>query len=363
MENTLIQFLKIGFIAVALITQSSNAVTGPELYPGERALYTAAAKEGTVSSYDTGPEWANWKALFRAFQARYPGIAITYNDLGSAATVVALENEKRKPLADTAYYFAASAAEASKRGLTAPFRPINIGKIDEILRDADGGWFPVHSLTVAFIVNRALVKTVPMSWADLLRPEYKESIVYLNPKSTGVGQAIVFAASHANGGDNEKVDPGVSFLTKLHQSSNVKSVEATSPYAQFVAGKIPIWIGYENDGLKAKLIDKMGDQVAVVIPREASIAAPYAMSLVKGAQHPNAAKLWLNFVMSDIGQKLFAEGFVRPIRPDVVLPREVRQNLPYAPQIRHLSIESAMRLKTYIDDAWTARVSSGTAKQ
>ena len=94
------------------------AQEGPELYPGERALYTEAAKEGIVVSFDTGPEWANWKVLFREFKKRYPEIEMTYNDLGSAATVVALDKSRRRPQADTAYYFAASAVDAVKKALT-----------------------------------------------------------------------------------------------------------------------------------------------------------------------------------------------------------------------------------------------------
>ena len=54
---------------------------GPELYAGEKALYEAARKEGMCVSFDTGPEWANWKALFREFKQRYPDIELTYNDL------------------------------------------------------------------------------------------------------------------------------------------------------------------------------------------------------------------------------------------------------------------------------------------
>ena len=51
----------------------------------QKELYEAAKKEGMVVSFDTGPEWANWKSLFRDFKKRYPDIEMTYNDIGSAA--------------------------------------------------------------------------------------------------------------------------------------------------------------------------------------------------------------------------------------------------------------------------------------
>ena len=57
-----------------------------------RAIWKKEQKEGLVVSFDTGPEWANWKSLFRDFKKRYPDVEMTYNALGSAATVVALDD-------------------------------------------------------------------------------------------------------------------------------------------------------------------------------------------------------------------------------------------------------------------------------
>ena len=71
------------------IANAQTVADTPELYPGEKALYEAASKEGMVVSFDTGPTWANWAAQFAAFKKRYPAVEMTYNDLGSAATVIA----------------------------------------------------------------------------------------------------------------------------------------------------------------------------------------------------------------------------------------------------------------------------------
>ena len=114
-----------------------------------------------VVSFDTGPTWANWAAQFAAFKKRYPDVEIVYNDLGSAATVVALEKARNRPQADTAYYFAASAVDAVKKGVVAPFKPVNFDKLPAVFREPEGRWFTIHSLTVAFVVNTKLVKNVP----------------------------------------------------------------------------------------------------------------------------------------------------------------------------------------------------------
>jgi putative spermidine/putrescine transport system substrate-binding protein len=333
---------------------AQTVADSPELYPGEKALYEAAKKEGMVVSFDTGPTWANWAAEFSAFKRRYPDVEITYNDIGSAATVVALDKARNRPQADTAYYFAASAVDAASKNLVAPFKPVNFDKLPAVFRDPDGRWFTIHTLTVAFVVNTKLVKNVPQSWADLLKPEYKNTIVYLDPRSTGVGQVMTFAANFAMGGDMSNLQPGFDYFAKLHQSGNVLRVLGTTPYAQFVKGEIPIWISYENDGLKAKYTDGLGDAVAVVIPKEASAAAPYGISLVEKGPNPNAGKLWLNFIMTDMGQGIFAQGFVRPSVPGVKLPDNVADKLPAAPQVKPLDVKAAAAKKADVDKGWAA---------
>lgn len=338
------------------VTTAAQAFEGPELYPGERELYEAAAKEGLVVSFDTGPTWANWGSQFKRFKERYPEVEIVYNDLGSGATVVALDKSRNRPQADTAYYFAASALDATDKGLTAAFQPVNFEKLPEPFRHPEGKWFTIHTLNVAFLVNTKLVDKVPESWADLLDERYRNTVVYLDPRSTGQGQVLTFAAAFANGGDMDNVMPGIDYLQKLHQAGNVLRVVGTTPYAQFVKGEIPIWIGYENDGLKAKYLDGMGDDIAVVIPKEASAAAPYAISLVENGPNPNAGKLWLNYIMTDAGQTTFAEGFVRPAVPGVALPPEVQEKLPQAEQIRPLDVAKATAKKGEIDKAWAQKV-------
>ena len=107
----LVRTIAVALVGFAAAASAQTVNDSPELYPGEKALYELARKEGMVVSFDTGPTWANWAAQFAAFKRRYPDVEIVYNDLGSAATVVALDKARNRPQADTAYYFAASAVD------------------------------------------------------------------------------------------------------------------------------------------------------------------------------------------------------------------------------------------------------------
>lgn len=349
-------FKLIPALTLSLLSFNIQAFDGGELYDGEKALYEAAEKEGMIVSFDTGPTWANWAAQFTAFKERYPGVELVYNDLGSAATVVALDKARNRPQADTAYYFAASALEALKKDVVTSYEPINYDRLPEDLKDSDAKWFAVHQLNIAFLVNTALVDNIPESWEDLLKPEYKNAIVYQDPRSTGQGQVIVFAANFAHGGDMDDITNGIEYLGKLQATGNVLRTVGTTPYAQFLKGEIPIWIGYENDGLKAKYLDGMGDDMVVITPKEGSAAAPYAISLVKDGPNPNAAKLWLNFIMTDEGQARFAEGFVRPSVQGVKLSQEVAEKMEDAPQVKPVDITKATEQKPNIDAGWAKAV-------
>src|SRR5579871_219588 len=100
----------------------ARALDGPDLYPGESALYEAAAKDGLVVSSNTGANWANWGALAAAFTKRYPNVTLAYNDVGSGPAVVALDRARAKPMVDTLYTFGVIGVDAASRGLLAGFK-------------------------------------------------------------------------------------------------------------------------------------------------------------------------------------------------------------------------------------------------
>lgn len=311
-------------IALAILAFAAGFALAAEqeLYSGEKELAELAKQEKGLSSYDTGPTWANWQGLFDGFTARY-GIKLVYNDLGSGATVVRLEKELNNPQADTAYYFMPFGALAKERGVTQPFKPVNFDKIPDILKDPDGHWFSIHKGTVVFVVNKRLIKESPTSWKALLDPKYKKSVVYLDPRTAGIGYAIVIATAYSHGGSLDNLEPGIDYLAELQKNGNVRMIEKTTPFDKFIKGEIPVWITYDWNGYRAKYIAGLGDDVDIIIPEEGTITSPYAVSMAKGAPNPNSAKLWLNYILSDEGQQTFAKGFVRPIRDDVELPEEV----------------------------------------
>lgn len=285
----------------------------PEAYPGERRLYHAAREEGLLASFDTGPNWAGWATLFEGFERRYTGVTVGYNDIGSGPGVVALERARNQPQADTFYAGAGSGIDAAARDLFVPFVPQGARRLPASLHAGDRAWHVVHALELAFLANRRLIAAPPRRFADLLDRRFAQSIVYLDPRTTAQGQAVFLAANHAAGGSYVDFTRGADYFAALDKAGSVLRVAGGTAYAQFIKGEIPVWITYASDAVRARRDDGLGDIVAMATPTDAPLRVPYVIGLVRGAPHPSAARLWLNYVFSGEGQALFAHAGAKPV--------------------------------------------------
>lgn len=285
----------------------------------------ADAGKGMVVSYNTPNQWANWGAVLKAFTAK-TGITAPSDPKNSGQTMAALEAEAKVPSADTAYFGIVFGIEAAKKGLLEGYKPSNFTEIPSNLKDANGQWFTIHQGSIAFIVNTAEMKGIPIptSWEDLLDAKYAGKVGFLDPTQAAVGYSVYTAGNLAMGGTLDNWDPGVAYFKKLKENGLILPAQTATAMVQ--QGEIPILIDADFNGYKLKYIDNA--PVEIVIPKEGSISIPYVISLVKGA--PNAAngKALLDFTLSDEGQKLFTESYLRPVRDVAIDPVISARMLP-----------------------------------
>jgi putative spermidine/putrescine transport system substrate-binding protein len=156
------------------------------------------------------------------------------------------------------------------------------------------------------------------------------------------------------GGTLDNWDPGVSYFKKL--SANGLILPAQTATAMVQQGEIPILIDADFNGYKLKYIDNA--PVEVVIPQEGSISIPYVISLVKGAPNEANGKALLDFTMSDEGQKLFTESYLRPVRNIAIDPAISARMLPESDYARVVYPDfSKMRdVQENATDRWRSEV-------
>lgn len=299
-------------------------------------LAAGGAWAQTAICYNCPTEWADWGTQLRAIKAK-TGITVPADNKNSGQSLAQLVAEKASPVADVTYLGVTFAIQAQKDGVVAPYQPAHWKDIPDGMKDPAGNWFSIHSGTLGFMVNVDALKgkPVPKSWADLLKPEYKGLVGYLDPASAFVGYVGAVAVNDARGGKLDNFAPAIDYFKALQKNKPI--VPKQTSYARVLSGEIAILLDYDFNAYRAKYKD--GANVQFVIPAEGTVVAPYVMSLVNKAPHPAEAKKVLDFVLSDEGQAIWAKAYLRPVRASA-MPKEVQaQFLPAAEYARAKTVD------------------------
>jgi len=268
-------------------------------HAGLLALGLAAGQAALAQNaicYNCPPEWADWGTQLRAIKAR-TGVNVPPDNKNSGQSLAQLVAEKASPVADVTYLGITFAIQAQKEGVLASYKPARWNEIPNDLKDPQGHWFAIHSGTMGFMVNVDALKgkPVPKSWADLLKPEYKGLIGYLDPASAFVGYVGAVAVNQARGGTMDNFGPAIDYFKALQKNEPI--VPKQTAYARVLSGEIAILLDYDFNAYRAKYKDQAN--VQFVIPAEGSVVVPYVMSLVAKGPHADNGKKVLDFVLSN----------------------------------------------------------------
>ena len=289
------------------------------------------AQQQRAICYNCPPEWADWGGMLRLVNQRL-NIAVPPDNKNSGQSLAALIAEKANPVADFTYLGGQVGPQAREAGVLTPYKPARWNDIPASLKDGDGFWFTIHSGTLGLFVNTAALrgKPVPRSWQDLLKPEYRGLVGYLNPASAAVGQVGVIAVALALGGSYDRLDPAIAFFKQLQ--ANQPIVPTQTAYARVLSGEIPILLDYDFNAYRAKYTDKA--PVEFVIPQEGTQQLPYVMGLVNRGPNPEQGRRVLDFVLSDEGQRHWANAFLRPVFAEAMSAEAKARFLPDADYAR-----------------------------
>jgi putative spermidine/putrescine transport system substrate-binding protein len=343
------------------VSESTAAsATSLSAFGGMSGLVKAAKAEGQLNVITLPDNWANYGTIMKDFTAKY-GIKITdENPDGTSQdelnAIAQLKGQSRAP--DVVDVGTAFAVKGEEDGDWAPYEVQSWDDIPASAKASDGDYYADYGGYVAIGCDAAKVKVCPTSFADLLKPEYKNEIaINGNPTEAGAAFGAVYAAALANGGSLSNIAPGVSFFKKLDSEGNF--VPVTGSASTVESGQTPILIWW--DYLLASEVTPGVSDFKITIPSDAAYASYYDQAISKYAPHPAAARLWEEYLYSVTGQNLWLEGEARPIElstlvADGTVDKTAYAALPAAPSgpLQLPTIAQQNAAETVVAQQWSS---------
>lgn len=335
----ILSMLLVACAPAATPTAAPAAATQPPAQPasggtGMDALISAAKAEGQLTVIALPHDWCDYADVISQFKQKY---GLTVNELnpdaGSGDEIEAIKANKdnKGPQAPDVVDIGFSFGDANK-DLFQPYKVSTWSTIPDNLKDPNGLWYGDYSGVMAFIVNTDAQPKVPQDWNDLLDPAYKNQVALSgDPRTSNQAIQSVEAAALANGGSLDNAQAGLDFFAKLNKAGNL--VPLISNNSLVAKGETPIRITWDYNALASVDQYAGNPKTSVVVPKTGRFLGVYVQAISAYAPHPNAAKLWMEYLYSDEGQLTWMKGYCHPIREADLrarnaVPSELSSKLP-----------------------------------
>lgn len=284
-------------------TTPANESTPAADQPAETAtanpmdeLIAAAQAEGELVVYGSCEE-PYLAAACENFEKLY-GIKTTFQRLSTGEVQAKIEEENGKPSADV--WFGGTTDPynvVASEGLLEAYEAVNASNlVDSKYRDADGYWYGIYKGILGFMVNTDELTRMgidePKDWTDLLDEKYKGLVWLSNYNTAGTAKLVVNTMIQKYGHDE-----GIKYLTDLDKNIEVYTKSGSGPSKNVGTGECVVGIGFLHDGI-TQIVDNGYENVKLIIPSSGTSYEIGATAIFKGAAHPAAAKLWIEYALS-----------------------------------------------------------------
>lgn len=319
-------------------------VSGRGMAQVSDALVAAAKREGELVWYTSLIVQQAVRPMVDAFEEAYPGIKVRFVRQTSADLASRILNEARAGRVQADVFDGSTTIfKLLDADLVGSYTPQAAAAYPPELRDANGQWVAlnVYFLVPAYNTRLVSAKDAPKSYDDLLDPRWRGKIAWSDDPGVNGPPGFIATILETRGRDK-----GMEYLRRL-AAQNVVKVPAAQRVTldQTIAGEYPLALMTFNHHSAISQADGAPIEWVRIDP---AIATTNYLSMTKGAPHPNAARLFMEFATSPAGQRILQQANYLPAHPDV--PARVPALKPDVGKFNYFTISTELQRAKF--DEW-----------
>ena len=297
----------------------------------------------------------------KAFEADNPTIEPAWVRDSTRVMTARLIAEKDNPRADAIWGLAASSIGLfGSMNMIEPYSPVGVSALKPMFRSGKmpDTWVGMDAYLAVLCFNTAEAekgkKAKPTSWADITKPEYKDTIVMPNPASSGTGYLTVAGWLTIMG-----EEAGWKFMDALHQNVAQYLHSGSAPCVQAAKGERLMGIGFDMRGATEKT---KGAPIDLIVPKEGLGWEMEASAIMKGTKNLEAAKKLLDWSVTKKANEMYGKYYAITAHPEV---KSVPVNYPADGEkaMAKMDVEWMAKNRERILAEWTKRYDGKSAKK
>lgn len=297
----------------------------------DRALVEAAEREGRLVVYGCDP--GETPGYIAKFQSLYPKIKVS-SYLGGCWQIYNRHVNERsagRPVASVFFSIDDAMGKLQDEGGLAPYTSPEAAHFPASARPAGKDYTLLKVLLIGMATNRDYTKDtpIPTDWFDFANPPaaWQDRISFYDPRTSSAALSLL-AALYQNFGPERTA----SIYQGLHRAG--AELEPTTPagMAKLLSGEKPIMFYLINNHFGGA-VDK-GAPLTFTVPKSGGVAINFAIALLKDAPQPNAAKLFIDFMLNEC-QEYIASRNEYALREGMPAPK----GLPALSSVRLLPLD------------------------
>jgi iron(III) transport system substrate-binding protein len=272
----------------------------PAALAQDAALLQAARKEAKVV-WHTSLALPSSTAISHYFQNKYKGIEVEVHRNGSQRVLQRFMQETTAGIknADIVHTSDAGHFELLKdKNLLLKFTPHAVAGFPDGFKDKAGFYYGMRATLSVIAHNPKIIsdKDAPKTWKDLLNPKWSGKLVTAHPGYSGIIMTHILTLVNAYGWE---------YFRDLAKNKLHLVQSANDPAGVVASGERPVGVN-GAEYFYYKML-KQGNPLKIIYPKEGVPLVVSPVAIAKDAPHPNAAKLFTEFIFSKESQQLLAD--------------------------------------------------------